>query len=272
MSGLLRLVFGLIVDLFRSRAALEAEIILVRQQIIVLRQRKATRLPFTGADRLVLGWVCRLFPKACDALAIVRPETVVRWHRAGFRSYWRWKSRRRAERPAVSTEIRLDPRDEHCQSVVGSAADSRRAAQARHRRWADQRRQVYGTEEATSFTGMEDVSSQSCRRHRGDGPVRGANRLVPVVIWPLDHGAWPETDPVAWRYRASNRRVDRQPTHTGIRLGPTAELPDPRPGCLLRQRVHPPPFISWPSRSPDIVTLTLAKWVCGASDRLSPPR
>jgi hypothetical protein len=106
MSDLIRLVFGLIVDLFRSRAALEAEILLVRQQIIVLRRRKATRLPFTAADRFLLGWVCRLFPDACGALAIVRPETVVRWHRAGFRSYWRWKSGRRSGRPAVSAEIR----------------------------------------------------------------------------------------------------------------------------------------------------------------------
>ena len=106
MSDLLRLVFWLMVDLFRSRAALEAEILVLRQQIIVLRRRKATRLPFTAADRLVLGWVCRLFPKTCDALAIVRPETVVRWHRAGFQSYWRWKSRRRSGRPAVSAEIR----------------------------------------------------------------------------------------------------------------------------------------------------------------------
>src|SRR5829696_6437798 len=99
MSGLLRLILGLIVDLFRSRAALEAE-------ILVLRRGKPTRLPFTAADRLVLGWACRLFPNACDALAIVQPETVLRWHRAGFRSYWRWKSRRRSGRPAVSSEIR----------------------------------------------------------------------------------------------------------------------------------------------------------------------
>src|SRR5215207_9594600 len=106
MVDLIRRVFGLVVDLFRSRAGLEAEILVLRQQIIVLRRGKVARLPFTAADRLVLGGVCRLFPKACDALAIVRPETVVRWHRAGFRSYWRWKSRRRSGRPAVSAEIR----------------------------------------------------------------------------------------------------------------------------------------------------------------------
>ena len=60
---------------------------------------------------LILGSVCRLFPKMYDALAIVRPETVVRWHRAGFRSYWRWKSRRRCGRPTVPLEIRRQIRE-----------------------------------------------------------------------------------------------------------------------------------------------------------------
>ena len=106
MFVLIRLIFGLVVDLFRSRAALEAEILVLRQQIIVLRRSKPTRLPFMTADRLVLGWACRLFPNARDALAIVQPETVVRWHRAGLRFYWRWKSRRRAGRPVVSIEVR----------------------------------------------------------------------------------------------------------------------------------------------------------------------
>jgi hypothetical protein len=55
---------------------------------------------------MVLGWVCQLFPKTREALAIVRPDTVVRWHRAGFRCYWRWKSRPRPGRPAVPAEIR----------------------------------------------------------------------------------------------------------------------------------------------------------------------
>ena len=106
MLDLIRLIFGLVVDLFRSRAALEAEVLVLRQQITVLRRGKPTRLPFMAADRLVLGWICRLFPNARDALAIVRPETVVRWHRAGFRSYWRWKSRGWPGRPALPAEIR----------------------------------------------------------------------------------------------------------------------------------------------------------------------
>jgi transposase InsO family protein len=106
MSDLLRLMFGFVVDLFRSRAALETEVLVLRQQIIVLRRGRPTRLPFLARDKWLFGWACRLFPGACDALAIVRPDTVLRWHRAGFRAYWRWKSRSRPGRRAVSSEIR----------------------------------------------------------------------------------------------------------------------------------------------------------------------
>jgi hypothetical protein len=120
---LIRLIWALVVDLCRSRASLEAEVLVLRQQIIVLRRGMPTRPRMRAIDRLVLGWLCRLFPNARDALTVVRPETVLRWHRAGFRSYWRWKSRRRLGRPAVSAEIRADPRDEPCQSAVGGTAD-----------------------------------------------------------------------------------------------------------------------------------------------------
>ena len=76
MCDLCRLIFfGLVVDLFRSRAALEAEVLVLKQQIIVLRRGKPNRMSFLAVDRFILGWVCRLFPKAHGALAIVRPDT-----------------------------------------------------------------------------------------------------------------------------------------------------------------------------------------------------
>src|SRR4029450_12974506 len=106
MLDLCRIIFGIVVDLFRPRAALEAEILVLRQQIIVLRRGRPSRLPFQAVDKMVLGWVWQLFPNTREALAIVRPDTVVRWHRAGFRCYWRWKSRPRPGRPAVPAEIR----------------------------------------------------------------------------------------------------------------------------------------------------------------------
>src|SRR3984893_9463110 len=106
MLDLCKLIFGTVIDLLRSRATLEAEVVVLRQQINVLRRASPNRRPFGAIDRLILGGVCRLFPKSYDALAIVRPDTVIRWHRAGFRLYWRWKSQRRCGRPIVSLEIR----------------------------------------------------------------------------------------------------------------------------------------------------------------------
>src|SRR5271169_516712 len=106
MLDLCRLIFGTVIDLLRSRATLEAEILVLRRQINVLRRANPKRLPFGSIDKLILGGVSRLFPKMYDTLTIVRPDTVIRWHRAGFRLYWRWKSRRRCGRPAVSLEIR----------------------------------------------------------------------------------------------------------------------------------------------------------------------
>jgi hypothetical protein len=85
MLDLCKLIFGMVIDLLRSRAALEAEILVLRQQINVLQRASSKRPPFISIDRLILGGVCRLFPRMYDALAIVRLDTVIRWHRAGFR-------------------------------------------------------------------------------------------------------------------------------------------------------------------------------------------
>jgi hypothetical protein len=106
MLDLCGLILALVIDLIRPRAAVEAEILVLRQQIIVLRRGRPGRVPLLAVDRMVLGWVCRLFPKTREALVIVRPDTVVRWHRAGFRRYWRWKSRPRWGRPGVPAEMR----------------------------------------------------------------------------------------------------------------------------------------------------------------------
>ena len=106
MRDLFRFIGWTVVDLFRSRAALEAEIWTLRQQINVLRRTAPRKLSFSVLDRLVFVGLYRLFPKICEALAIVKPDTIVRWHRAGFRLYWCWKSRRHGGRPTVPLETR----------------------------------------------------------------------------------------------------------------------------------------------------------------------
>jgi transposase InsO family protein len=90
---------------FRSRVKLEAENLMLRQQLSVLNRRPA-RLRLRNLDRLVLVWLYRRFPSLLDAIIIVKPETVLRWHRRGFRAYWRWKSWRRGGRPRIHRDVR----------------------------------------------------------------------------------------------------------------------------------------------------------------------
>jgi hypothetical protein len=108
---LCRLIWWTLASLCRSRAALEAENLVLRQQINVLRRTAPRRPHITSLDRLIFVSLYRLFPSVRDVLAVVTPETVIRWHRASFRTYWRWKSRTRGGRPKLSPEIRQLIRD-----------------------------------------------------------------------------------------------------------------------------------------------------------------
>jgi hypothetical protein len=106
MRDLLKLICWAVVGLFRSRASLEAENLTLRHQLGVLRRRSPKRLTFSNVDRLIFATLYRFSPGVANTLAILEPETVVRWHRAGFRLFRRWKSRRRLGRPKVPLEIR----------------------------------------------------------------------------------------------------------------------------------------------------------------------
>jgi hypothetical protein len=88
MSDLCKLVWCALCGLFRPRAALQAEILVLRHQLNVPRRKSPKRAAFSNIDRLVFAGLCRLGPGVLDALKILRPETVIRWHRAGFRAYW----------------------------------------------------------------------------------------------------------------------------------------------------------------------------------------
>src|ERR1700681_2017796 len=106
MTDLLKLIISVLASLFRSRAKLEAENLVLRQQLNVLRRRTPKRPHLNNMDRFLFVWLYRWFPSLLEVVAIVRPETIIRWHRAGFRVYWRWRSRNRVGRPMVSAELR----------------------------------------------------------------------------------------------------------------------------------------------------------------------
>jgi len=90
----------------RSQARLEAENLVLRQQVAILRRKSSSRLPLRNLDRLILVWLYRVFPFILNAITVVKPETVIRWHRRGFRAYWHWKSGWRGGRPQIDRELR----------------------------------------------------------------------------------------------------------------------------------------------------------------------
>ena len=78
----------------RSRASLELELIALRHQVTVLRRQWPGRPQLSSLDRLLWVWLYRIWPQVIDAMVLVKPATVVQWHRKGLRLHWRWRSRR----------------------------------------------------------------------------------------------------------------------------------------------------------------------------------
>src|SRR5262249_36043654 len=91
---------------FKSKSRLEAENVALRRQLIILRRKVRGRVHLSNGDRLFLVQLYRWFPSVLNTITIIRPETVVRWHRGGFRRYWRWKSRSVGGRPQIDADLR----------------------------------------------------------------------------------------------------------------------------------------------------------------------
>src|SRR5215472_8559844 len=106
MLALLTKILLTLRSLLEVPASREAEILVLRQQLLLLDRKLPKRARLRNIDRLILVSLSRLFPSVLDAMVIVKPETVLRWHRQGFRAYWRWKSWRRGGRPRIDRELR----------------------------------------------------------------------------------------------------------------------------------------------------------------------
>jgi transposase InsO family protein len=106
MTSFLILLLHALASPFKSQARLEAEIVFLRHQLNLQRRRLPAKPRLTAADRLLFVWLYRLVPSLLNAAVVIQPDTIVRWHRAGFRAYWRWKSRSRGGRPKVAAEVR----------------------------------------------------------------------------------------------------------------------------------------------------------------------
>jgi hypothetical protein len=106
MLAILHLLGMFIIDLFKSRRRLEAENLFLRHQLSIALRREPPRLRLCGSDRALLVWMTRLWPRLLSTVQVVQSETILRWHRAGFKAFWRWKSRKKAGRPKIDRGLR----------------------------------------------------------------------------------------------------------------------------------------------------------------------
>jgi hypothetical protein len=142
-------------DCFRARAALQAEILALRHQLLVLqRSSRGRKLRLRWADRVLWVWLSRLWNDWRSALLLVKPETVIAWHRKEFRLYWNWKSR----------HLESDPENEPRQPSLGSSPHSRRIAEDCNRGVASHGRQVHGPASEAALPNMANLFQKSRQR------------------------------------------------------------------------------------------------------------
>src|SRR5881227_166375 len=106
MLAILHLLVMFVADIFKSRRRVEAENLFLRHQLNIALRQAPPRLRLLGSDRALLVWMTRLWPSLIRAAQVVQPETILRWHRAGWKAFWRWKSRKRAGRPKIDRGLR----------------------------------------------------------------------------------------------------------------------------------------------------------------------
>jgi len=107
MLTILSAMVSLVSFRFRRRASLELEVLALRHQVAVLHRQRPGRAPLGCGDRLLWAWLYRIWPRSLKVMVLVKPATVLQWHRQGFRRYWRWRSSsRRVGRPGLNHEIR----------------------------------------------------------------------------------------------------------------------------------------------------------------------
>src|SRR5476649_2044293 len=106
MIALLGFFLGILASPFKSKGRLEAENATLRHQLVVLRRKLRGRVRLTNSDRWFFIQLYRWFPSVLNAITIIQPETLLRWHRAGLRCYWRWKSSSLGGRPQIDADLR----------------------------------------------------------------------------------------------------------------------------------------------------------------------
>ena len=177
--------------LVRSRASMQLEILALRHQLTVAHRSRRPQLRLTPADRMLWAGLSRAWRGWRSALVIAKPETVIAWHRRGFRLFWTWKSRRRTGRPGVPADVRALIRElSTANPPLGCASNPRRTAEAGNIHQPVDRSQVHATASAPAVSNVENLPRQSRQPDHGRRPVRRADRLVHTAVTAHPTATW----------------------------------------------------------------------------------
>ena len=219
----------------RSRAVLQLEVLALRHQLQVLQRSRPRRLRLAQADRLLWVWLARVWNEWRTTLVIVKPETVIAWHRRAFRAFWSWKSRRRVGRTSLPPEVRaLIRRMSDADPRWGAPRIPRRIAETRHGREPVHGREIHGRLDSRRRR-LGVRSSESRRTDHGGGLLWcRPRRAVLFVLVILAHA----------RRRIVHVAVTEQPTAawTGQQLREAFPW-EQAPRYLVRDRDHA--FAAW---------------------------
>src|SRR5450432_4195236 len=239
MVALILSLLGALRSALRTHVDLAIENLALRQQLANLR-RTSSRPRLRNSDRAFWLVLSRFWSRWVDVLVVVKPDTVVRWHRAGFRLFWRWKSRSGSPSDGgVSQETKLLIRQiAEFQRGLGRAQNSRRIAEARHRR---AKRVPLHAAQATeaALPNLAHLPRQPCRLAGIDRFLHGSHGDVSRSVCLLRLGPRPPPRSSLQHHRAPQRGLDRPTDRRGLPRGHGAEVHDPRPRLHLRRPVPP---------------------------------
>ena len=257
----------------KSRASLEAENLVLRQQVIVLSRKSRSRVRLRNIDRLIFVWLYRFFPSILNAITVVKPETVIRLHRRGFQAYWRWKWRRPGGRPKIDREVRDLIRRMSKENPLWGAPRIHGELLMLGIEVAQSTVARYMTRRAgATLPGLEDIPAQSCRRDRVHRSVRGSYYLFQAALWPGHSSSCPQAIGEHQRDEQSDRRVDRRSGDRCLSLVRSAASSNSRPRRRIRSGLHPPYSCHGDPRSPYRTPLAVAERPCRTAHRIDTAR
>ena len=271
MIGLFYFVLAVLASPFKSRVRVEAENAVLRHQLIVLKRSRRGRVRLTNHDRLFFIQLYRWFPSILQAVTIIRPETLVRWHRAGFRGYWRWKSRPLGGRPQIDPELRVLIRRMSRENPLWGAPRI-------HGELLKLGFEVAQSSVAKYMVKRRGPPSQGWRtflRNHAPG-IAAMDLFVVPTNWLqtslcLRHpSARPQKSCLDQCHGTSDRGMGRATDHGGIPLGRGSALHDPGPGLHLRCGRHTPTACHGHPGQAYCTRLALAERLCRTADRIDP--